>query len=72
MIASKISCEILSDLLSIGVKIARIDGIDLDSTASLIKLGFKPLIFKIAGLYTITVQKDSVEAALCEVRGGKR
>ena len=29
-------------------------------------------IFKIAGLFTITVPKDSVEAALCEVRGGRR
>ena len=28
-------------------------------------------IFKIAGLYTITVEKDSVDAALCEA-GGKR
>lgn len=27
-------------------------------------------IFKIAGLYTITVEKDSVDAALCEA-GGK-
>jgi len=26
-------------------------------------------IFKIAGLYTITVEKDSVEAALCEAGG---
>lgn len=29
-------------------------------------------IFKIAGLYTITVPKESVESALCEAGGEKR